>query len=248
MLMLYQFWSANFPTGREFLWWGVPFGGWAFACLALAGYLKRARCWPTGYTRKVFHLAIFTSVALIQAIWGLRRVCLFGAMASCVLAYALYRGAQHPLYEALARAKDAPHRTYYIIIPYCATLLGGVLNNIWFGDLALVGYLVAGLGDAIGEPVGTRFGQHTYRVPALRGVPAIRSYEGSLAVFLMSGVAIGLACVLSPALRFSSQTMRIIPVVALISAVLEAISPHGWDNAVLQLAPSACITLWLALC
>jgi len=38
-----------------------------------------------------------------------------------------------------------------------------------------------GWGDAVGEPVGTRFGRHPYRVPSLAGVPATRTLEGSLA-------------------------------------------------------------------
>ena len=30
--------------------------------------------------------------------------------------------------------------------------------------------------------------------------------------------------------------------------VVEAVSPHGWDNATMQLAPSLLALLWLAEC
>jgi hypothetical protein len=43
------------------------------------------------------------------------------------------------LYEAMARETDAPHRTHYIIVPYFATLIGGLASNILFGPVAVVG-------------------------------------------------------------------------------------------------------------
>jgi len=46
----------------------------------------------------------------------------FGAATSLVIAYALARGDGHYMYEALAREKDAPHRTRFIVEPYLATL------------------------------------------------------------------------------------------------------------------------------
>lgn len=241
-----QFLAENFPTPLEILLWEPIWLFWAGGCLWLAGILKRDRHLKTGYTRKIFHFLIFTSVTAIQAVWDIRMVCLFGAATSLVILYAVVRGSGNLLYEALAREKDAPHRTYYILAPYCATLIGGLTSNAFFGDAALVGYLVAGLGDAIGEPVGTRFGKHTYRVPALRGVPSTRSFEGSAAVLLMSALAVALAFAISPELTFRSKTILLIPGIALCSALLEAAAPHGWDNAILQIIPSWLVTYVLS--
>ena len=241
------FFVENSPTFGEWLSWFPPFLVWAYGCLFLAGYLKRNQGLKTGYTRKIFHFLIFTSATAIQTVWGLRPLCLFGAATSVVIFYAVLRGDGHLLYEALAREKDAPHRTYYILAPYCATLIGGVTSNALFGQVALVGYLITGLGDAIGEPVGTRFGKHPYRVPAFRGVPSTRSYEGSAAVFLMSLLAIIIAASLVPELRFTGRSLLLFPGLALLSVVLEAFSPHGWDNAVMQIVPSCCASLFLII-
>lgn len=238
-----QFFIENFPTGQEILLIGPLFLLWALGSLWLAGWLKRDKNLQTGYTRKIFHFLIFSSAAGIQAFWGVRLVCLFGGMTSLVIFYAVLRGNGHLLYEALAREKDTPHRTYYILTPYVATLLGGLSSNILFSEAALAGYLVAGLGDAVGEPVGTRFGKHTYRVPSFKGVPAIRSYEGSAAVCVISLVATIIAFSISPHLIFPSHALLIIPAIALLSAFLEAVSPHGWDNAVMQVVPSLCVAL-----
>src|SRR5262245_55881686 len=105
---------------------------WSYACLRFAGYLKCRKNLPTGYTRKIFHVLTFFTVIIVHLAWGLPAVCLFGAMTSLVLAYAVLQGNGHPLYEAIARGDDSPHRTYYVVIPYLATLIGGVANNVLF--------------------------------------------------------------------------------------------------------------------
>ena len=232
------FFSDNVPSWRLLLLGGPPALAWAWAALWFAGGLRQ-RGVRTGYTRKVFHFLIFGTVAALQGLWGTPAVCLFGGMSSLVIFFAVWQGPGHRLYEAMAREKDAPHRTYYIVAPYFATLIGGLFSNILFGPLAVVGYLVAGLGDAVGEPVGTRFGRHTYRVPSFGGVRSSRSWEGSAAVFAASLLALLLAA------HGAGRSPAWLPLVALASAAVEAVSPHGWDNATMQVVPTALVWLWM---
>jgi len=240
-----SFFISNSPPWNVILV-GAPLAIlWSCLCLCFAGYLKLGKGWRTGYTRKVFHFLIFTSVVIIQFLWGTPAVCLFGGMCSLVIFFAIRKGAGNILYEAMAREKDEPHRTYYILVPYVATLIGGLASNILFGEMAVVGYLVTGVGDAIGEPVGVRFGKHTYRVPSLASVKSVRSWEGSLAVFAMSVAAIAAAIAILPDLHFTSSSFLLIPLIGLVSAGVEAASPHGWDNATLQIIPS--FLAWLTL-
>jgi phytol kinase len=238
MEQLLAFIHRNAPSTRMVLTFGPLFLVWAYGCLSLAGYLKVRRGIRTGYTRKTFHVLTFLTAAAIQTISGLPLVCLFGAATTLVLAYALVRGDGHPLYEAIAREGDTPHRTYYIVIPYLATLMGGVAGSIWFGPASLIGYLVVGLGDAAGEPVGTRWGKRRYVVPTLSRVKTTRTVEGSIGVFVASLVAITVGMTLAPGFAFKPQSIVAIPALALICALMEAISPHGWDNATMQLAPA----------
>jgi phytol kinase len=231
-------------------WKGILIGGplgvlWSYLCLRFAGYLKLSRGYKTGYTRKTFHFLIFVSVVIIQMIWDTSIVCLFGGSCTLVIFYAIRKGSGNLLYEAMAREKDEPHRTYYIVIPYFATLIGGLASNILFGHMAVVGYLVTGLGDAIGEPFGTRFGKHTYKVPSLASVKAIRSWEGSMAVFVISVVAIAISISILPGLNFTNKSFVLVPLLGLVSTIVEAISPHGWDNATMQIIPSS--IAWLVL-
>ncbi len=232
------FFVDNFPS-----WRAIPVGGpigllWAHLCLHLAGYLKRNKGLKTGYTRKVFHFLIFSSAVFVQRVWGTPILCLFGGMTTLVIFYAVFRGEGHLLYEAMARESDSPHRTHYIVVPYLATLIGGLTSNILFGGVAVVGYLVAGLADAIAEPVGTRFGRHTYRVPSFRRVKSTRSLEGSASVFLACLPAIVVGICLCPELVLTTRSFLMIPLLGFACTVLEAVSPHGWDNATMQIVPA----------
>lgn len=240
-----QFFNENFPSW-EALILGGPLGlAWAFAALWVAGKLKR-RGVRTGYTRKVFHFLIFSTVAMLQWQAGTPAVCLFGGACTVAVFYAVWKGPGHILYEAMAREKDEPHRSFFILVPYFTTLAGGLISTIAFGPVAIAGYLVTGLGDAIGEPAGTRFGRHPYRVRSLSSVPATRSFEGSAAVFIMSCVALALAAALSPQIIPGPWGALKILAIAGASTVAEALSPHGWDNATMQIIPTALVWAWMS--
>ena len=235
---LVEFFIANFPS-LEALLVGGPAGlVWSAGCLMLAGYLKTRRQWGTGYTRKVFHFLIFGSVVVVHAMWGTPGVCLFGGMTTLTILYALLRGSGHFMYEAMAREKDAPRRTHYIVVAYLATLIGGLINNILLPNTALLGYIVTGLGDAIAEPVGTRFGKHEYRAPAMGGVRAVRSLEGSGSVFVVSALALTACLALSSQFALSVESLLVVMLIAGVSTAVEAVSPHGWDNLTLQVVPA----------
>lgn len=207
------FFVTNFPPPQMIAFGGPLSLAWSFACLWFAGRLKRNGM-RTGYTRKVFHFLIFGTVAALQWSVGTPAVCLFGGLCTLVIFFAVWCGAGNLLYEAIAREKDEPHRTFFVLVPYSTTLIGGLVTNILFGQIALAGYLVTGLGDAIAEPIGTRFGYHPYRVPSLSSVPATRTVEGSTAVFFMSALALAVATIISPRIVFASFgiiKIRLIP-------------------------------------
>jgi len=202
--------------------------------------VSRLRCKkgvPAPYTRKIFHFLIFTMAGLLQVIVGLPGVVIFGSIVSGAVLSAIYRGDQFPFYEAMARPSDRPQRTLFIVVPFITTALGGVLGNIFFPRFAYVGYMVCGWGDALGEPVGTRWGKHRYRVPSLAGVPASRSLEGSGAVFLGGCAAAYLALYLAGFRGAPALAMAV--AAALTGTLAEAISTHGLDNLTVQLVATA---------
>ena len=200
------------------------------------GMLKSRYLLETAYSRKIFHVLIFTMAGVLQLTIGVSAVMLFGALISGCVMYAVFRGEGFPFYEAMARKKDAPHRTMYILIPLITTALGGLFSNIFFGKIAAVGYIVSGWGDAVGEPVGATWGNHPYRVPSIAGVPAIRTLEGSGAV-LFFGI-LGAFFVLLGMGYSWGYAIFIAGIAGCVGALVEAISNHGLDNFTVQIFAS----------
>ena len=231
-----------FLPSRELALWLTPAAA-AYACAAaaLAGYLRAHRGVRTPYTRKIFHFAIFTAAGLLQIFFGLPAVVIFGSITSAIVLYAVWRGDGYPFYEAMARPTDAPRRTLFILIPLVTTALGGVLSNLFFPAWAFAGYLVCGWGDAVGEPVGTKWGRHRYRVPSMFGVRSTRSLEGSAAVCIAGTLATAAALAL---MGFAAGTIAAIAIGAGVAgALVEAVSTHGLDNLTVQIAASAAAAL-----
>jgi len=228
-------WLAPFLPTRGMIAAGAPLALiYACAAAALAAWMRTRRGVRAPYTRKVFHFLIISAVALIQLAWGLPGVSVFGGVVALVVLYAVFRGDGFAFYEALARPTDAPHRTLFILVPLATTALGGVLANVFFAPFAPVGYMVTGWADAVGEPVGTRWGRRRYRVPSLAGVPATRSLEGSSAVFV-TGVAA--AAVVVALMGFPpAVALRAGLLCGAAGALVEAVSSHGLDNLTVQVA------------
>ena len=218
---------------------------WSYACLRVAANLKTRYRVRTGYTRKLFHFLIFVSAAIVNVIGGFWAVCVFGVMVSLVVGLAVFRGPGDSLYEALAREHDGPARTYYIVIPYFATLIGGLLSNVFFGPLAVVGYLVGGLGDAAGEPAGVRWGRHRYSVSGGPG-NVTKTFEGSLAVLAASTFALLIGVAISEELHFGLRSIIALPVIAVLCTLVEAFSPRGWDNLPMQTVPTVLAAILLS--
>ena len=230
----------NSSSFSEILIGGVGALLWSYACLLFAGYLRlKCEVW-TGYTRKVFHVLIFVSAVLVHAFNGFLAVCLFGSMVSIVVGHAVFAGPGHILYEAIARERDGHRRTQLVIIPYFATLIGGLTSSVLFGPLAIVGYLVGGLGDAAGEPIGTRWGRHHFTPNG-----STKTFEGSIGVVIASLVALVIATVIRPEFHFDLRALFVIPLIAVVCGFVEAFSPRGWDNVPMQIVPTFMAAVFL---
>jgi phytol kinase len=215
--------------------------GIAFALLAAR--LRRVGV-RVAYTRKVFHFGIFSGAAAAHATWSLPGTNAYGSAVALLVVLAVLRGEGDPLYEALARESDSPKRSLFVVVPLVTTALGGLASALLTGPFASVGFLVTGWGDAVGEPVGSRWGRHPYRVPSLAGVPAQRTVEGTLAVLLASWAAAALALG-----SLGAAAGLELALVALAcggaAAAVEAVSHHGTDNLTVQVAVSL-LAAWLA--
>lgn len=241
---IFYFFLDNFPSFKLISWLFPISILWSFIALFIAGNCKKKLNWKTGYTRKLFHFLIFISAFFYQKYLGLAGVFILGWSVTIVLIYACLKGNGNLFYEALAREKDAPFRTKYIVYSYLATFIGGVLANLFFGKFAIFGYAITGIADAIAEPIGTKFGKHQYRVFSFDKTKiSFRSIEGSLAVFVVS-YAIYFFAILFTQSVFPT-TYFIVFVMALVCTITEAFSPSGFDNMLLQIVGAFLASLGL---
>ena len=216
---------------------------YASAAAVFAGWLRVGRGMRTPYTRKVFHFLILSAATLIHLRWGLPGTVVYGSTVALMVLAAVWRGDGFAFYEALARPSDAPRRSLFILVPLLTTALGGVLANLLFPTWAFIGYAAVAWGDAIGEPVGTRWGRHRYTVPSIAGVSATRSIEGSAAVLLASAAACALAFGFAGVDGWTA--LRAAAVVGLVTALVEAVSHHGMDNLTIQVVAAGAAALLL---
>lgn len=206
----------------------------------IAGRLRR-RGWRDGDTRKIFHVVIFTTASLLRLFAGIGPVAVFGTIVFCGVLLAVRRGEGDLVFEAMARQSDRPRRGLHVVVPLIATALGGVTAHLVAGPLAAPVILVGGWGDAVGEPVGIRWGRHRFRVPTIAGVTATRSVEGTTAVWLASCLAafLGLwGLGYAPA-----EALGAAAIVGTTATAVESISPHGLDNFTILVASAFVIRI-----
>lgn len=234
-----------FPDSSIILKLTLPIILLAIIAASLSGWMKVKMKIRTPYTRKTFHFIIFSAAGLLQYYFGLHAVSLLGGIVFVLVLITVIAGGRLWFYTALARETDKPHEKKFILFPLIATVAGGVLSNIFFPATAYIGYFVGGWGDAIGEPVGTKWGKHRYTVPTLFGVRATRSLEGSLAVMLVSSF-IAFICLSNFSATFSFASIFSGSIICGIAAAcVEAVSSHGLDNLTIQLCASGVLQLFI---
>ncbi len=214
----------------------------ALFAAVLSGWMKKKGV-RTPYTRKTFHFIIFSLAGVLQYYYGLHAVSLLGGIVFIMVVIAVILGNKLWFYKSLARETDAPHEKKFIILPLLSTAAGGIISNIFFPGTAYIGYFIGGWGDAIGEPVGTKWGKHKYTVPTLFGVRATRSIEGSTAVMLLSTALATFFLIQITPFTFITYLMYG-ALCGLAAALVESVSSHGLDNLTIQVA-AAGILHWI---
>ena len=204
--------------------------------LYFTSWLKQKKLVHTVYTRKIFHLLIFTAAGLIMLVWGTMHVFIFGFIISCLIIFTIIRGRKSSFFQAIARNSDMTHSSLNIILPFISTAIGGAASVLIFGKFSLVGFLISGWGDGIAEPVGAKCGLHKYKTPPWKKNANYKSLEGSASVFIVGIIAAVIALLL---LEIPLKETIIIAVCcSFVSTITEAFSLPGTDNLTVQFAAS----------
>ncbi len=217
-------------TTRDWIGLGVSYA-YASGLLVIAELLRRQLGVPQEFTRKLVHIG--------AGMWVFGVLALFDTWYIGLIPFATFIGLNYLLWRTrLLASVDAPDSSPGTI--YFAISITLLFLAFWRTDspadrgyIAAAGAMAMTWGDALASLVGQRFGRHRYRVAG-----SVRSYEGSLAMFAASALAMFLTILLAPGSPVAPLTAPLGPGVALAAAVVgavaatlaEAVSPAGADN------------------
>jgi len=219
---------------------------YAISLLVFGEVLRKLFGIKPDLTRKFIHIS--------AGMWVFGVLLLFKHWQIGMIPFATFIGINYLLYRyrivgAMDTEDSSPGTVYFAT---SVTLLFGLF---WRPDgpidhvpIAVAGIMAMTWGDALAALIGKRFGRHQYQIGS-----SVRSWEGSLAMFLASGTAMLLVLLLlpgsflSPLAVFVSGTRAVFTVLvsAGFATLVEAISPHGTDNLSVPLVAAGVI--WLLM-
>nr|MDO8087459.1 hypothetical protein [Candidatus Sigynarchaeum springense] len=228
---------------------------YGFIVIGIGRFLQQRLGKDASFTRKVIHL--FAGYSSFVVFWFSPEFAwlaiIIGGSFTALLYMARPKGPLHAVFDSMARADDRKAGglggpVYYAISLTTLTsictfpLFPQLLPYFWIPASCLSMMFV---GDGIAPIIGKRWGKHAYGKCG-------RTVEGSLAVFAggFAGFAITLllAIFLATNQMVPGQTAIIITlglVVAGINAIVEAISPSGYDNVTCPLISTGAFILLL---
>lgn len=204
---------------------------YAISLLAVGEGLRRLFGIKPDLTRKFIHISAGMWVFGVLLLFKHWQIGIIPFATFITINYLLYR---YRIVGAMDTEDSSPGTVYFAI---SVTLLFGLFwrpdGPVDYVPIAVAGIMAMTWGDALAALIGKRFGRHQYQVGS-----SVRSWEGSLAMFLASGTAMFLVLLLLPSSFLSPLAVSVggerALFTALISAgfatLVEAISPHGTDN------------------
>lgn len=193
------------------------------------------------YTRKINHFILFFVPVYVDRSLAYEES--FGLLALgalvAVLSLAIYLEPVRKkvpfiaiMFKSFDRPEDRPHTLLWLSTQIAAgyLVLLPMIVLFFYYDLLhwiFLPILISGIGDGLAEPVGVRFGKHSYKVNALfTRKKYVRTLEGSACVFLTSVIIL----LLFHATFTPGQFVAALVIVPLLMTFTEAVSPHTWDN------------------
>ena len=211
------------------------------AAYALGRWVQR-RGIRVNYTRKILHFLLFF-VPLSLGAWLPFQGSTFTVVTSGLVFLGSILMMSAPLrsrstflataYAAFDRPEDRPYTLLWLTTQVLATYAVLIAVIWWLGQygktqLVFIAVLVAAIGDGLAEPVGVRFGRHTYSTRALfTDRRYVRSLEGSACVLVSGILAVS---VMRSQFDSQAQFFLALVLVPVLMTLAEAWSPHTWDG------------------
>ena len=203
------------------------------------GYLRLRGIFRPGDARKINHIVVLVGGSLSFGWLTPEKARVSGAIVGAVLLALVFLTCKFSdrkpfswVFAGNTRPADAPREAYYFWSSWLLSFLAlvGIEMIFWDPAITRASAIVVGVGDGFAEPIGSRFGRHIYKIPGFRpGRTLTRSLEGSLAVALGAFLSIVLLMIYTTDFG-SVRLFTTATSIGLGAAVVEAVTPHGFDN------------------
>ena len=199
---------------------------YSFGLLTLTTLVQIRLRLPQDFTRKIVHIGagmwIFGLYALFDTwYWGVFPIATF-----IIFNFISYK---FKLIKAMDLSDSSPGTVYFVVSITILLSCFWPRGQFW---IAAAGIMAMTWGDAWASIIGRAFGQHPYFIGRHR-----RSFEGSLAMFGFSFVAVGAVLVVGSGLDIPT-VLALTLLLATLATFLEAIALHGLDNLLVPIGSS----------
>ncbi len=192
--------------------------------LFMSDYIRRRTKWPAEFTRKCVHIGV--------GLWGLIAFFIFEfwwAVLIPPVSFVFVNALSHKYVIFKAMETDDKSNLGTVYYPFSLSLLIVLFWRIGDAASPLAGLMAMAMGDGFAAIIGKKTGRHFYKAGG-----AIRSLEGSAAMFLFSAFGIAVTLLLITQLNGAQIVFRAM-VLASLAALLEAVSPKGLDNLIVPI-------------
>lgn len=199
-----------------------------FAIVLLGELIRKAKDYPSEFTRKVIHIGVgfwgFIAMGNIESRW----IAVIPPASFVLINLLSYK-------VNLIKSMEIEDKRNLGTLYYPASI--SLLVLLFWTDglriVALIGSMVMGLGDGFASIVGRRWGLSEYQI-----WKHTKTAEGSGAMALFSLFAVVLVLVVYTALPWQTIVLRA-SVIAVLSMIIEGVSPFGLDNLSVPLGAGA---------
>jgi len=192
--------------------------------LVISEVIRKIGKFSTEFTRKFIHIGV--SHWWIVAMFFIKDI-RYAIIPPLIFVFLNYLSYKNDLIKSMERGKDrADLGTVYfpisLIILVLITWDGGFLGND-LKYLGALGALTLGYGDGFAAIIGENFGRRKYKI-----LNNEKSLEGSIGMLLFSFLVA--LIILGLFLGLDISIIRISFVVAVLTTLIEALTPYGFDN------------------
>ncbi len=218
-----------------------------FLIQLICGLAVKRYNFKVNYSRKIVHISYFVIPQLLDTVILYFDKTIYTELWNIAIIYVLLISILEVvrsrislfkiLYAAIDRPEDRPFTTFWFITQLTASLpiimgFSVLFSNLDRNNFIFIPLWILAFGDGLAEPVGTKYGYHKYKVKGfLVNKEYTRSLQGSLCVYIASLISV-LAYYNS--LTKSSITFCVV-LMPLVMPLVEAYSPHTWDNPIILL-------------